>query len=877
MADSYLGFENTTMPSQIGSTTTIEAPPEPYPTQVIVQTGNTIRMEPGTTTPTSVTIATMPAITSLNNRTFDIEYLNNVTTITGDLTVQEDVVIQQDLNVTGDIAVSDVYVTNNIAANTANLQGIRINPHNTAPFSDNIVLNQNIEVGVSDNGTYNASDAPDITLFPKNFTVGGLLPPYPARFIELVGIETTITSTVNTNLAAPLITIEAGDTNVIGIFSVEGDANVAGIFDVEGDANVAGILSVEGETNVTGAFTVEGGGDIAGGLAVQGATNITGAVGIEGATTATGAFTVLGITSTVGFGTLVPPAPINSFTVVSAGAATVSASGIGLTALLTTVTGGLRQLDPTGIATVTLDSTLYVEDISGVLTINGAAYPPPGGSPSTWSQFPSTQNVTIPSQYTLLTNTLQGNGNATTSTINVNSPLNMGNLPLQTTNRITSGNNAGFLIEANTLSISGFNNAPVNVSFNAGNLTGVSQINGAAYPPVPSQWALYNASQNVTIPSPLGLLTNNIGPASGTSIALAGGLNVNSNPITGVTTINGQAYPPPAGNASAWSTYPATASVNMASQTITNAGNISAAAPLNITGTPLTLTGVTSINGTSYPIPILIGFSQLWFPNGSLTGSGTIPTNATGFDLIIIGGGGGGGGSASFINNGGGGGGSGYIRTAMGISLANPYSPSQPYTNYSFTIGTGGAGGAGGGGVANAGTVTTFKIFNQQNPALDRTWQTGGGGGGGGATGGVTQGGGPGGGGGAGGGGGWRRSGGGAAPGGAGQWNGTQFDNGAAGGLSDQAISGGFGGENQFGSLAPLWPAPQGSFASTGGTGGGFLAGYRNGVSSATCGIPVDGYGGGGGGQNSDGSGGNGAGAGANGAIGNVWIRYYFV
>ena len=575
MADSYLGIENTSTPSQIGNVIPPVEAPAPYPTQVIIQSGNTIQMEPGTTTPTSVTIATMPAITSLNNKTFDIEYLNNLTTITGNLTVQNQTTLQQDLNVTGDTSTAALYVTNNISANTANLKGISINPHNTAPFTDSIVLNQNIEVGVSDNGTYNALDAPDITLYPKNFSIGGILsvPPYPARTIELFGIEIPITATVNINMAAPLITIEGVDTNIVGILSVVGDTNVAGILSVEGDS------TLNGATQITGATTINGGTTITGTTAITGGTTIT------GATLVTGAFTVAGLTSAVGFGTLVPPAPVLSFTVVSAGPASITASALNVIAADSIFTGGLRQ---TGVGNINFGGKLFVTDISGVSTINGVAYPPPnGGGAAAWSTFPATQNVTIPSAYTLLTNTLQGNGNATTSTINVNSPLNMGNLPLLTTNKISSGNNAGFVLEANTLSITGFNNAPVNVSFNAGKLTGVSQINGAAYPPPvtpPSQWALYNAVQNVTIPSPLGLLTNNIGPASGTSIALAGGLNVNSNPITGVTTINGQAYPPPAGNASAWSTYPATAPVNMALNTLTN---------------------VASINGVSVPTPLI--------------------------------------------------------------------------------------------------------------------------------------------------------------------------------------------------------------------------------------------------------------------------------
>jgi len=881
----------------------MEAPPEPYPTQVIVQSGDTIRMEPGNTTPTSVTIDTMPAILSLRNKTFDIEYLNNVTTITGDLKVNED------LTVTGDIAVSDVYVTNNISANTANLQGIRINPHNTAPFSDNIVLNQNIEVGVSDNGTYNALDAPDITLYPKNFTVGGLLPtPYPARFIELVGIETTITSTVNTNLAAPLITIEAVDTNVVGIFSVEGDVNVVGVMGVEGDANIIGLLSVEGAADVTGALGVQGGGDIAGGLAIQGLTNMTGNLSVEGNTVLTGPLTVLGITSAVGFGTVVPPAPINTFTVVSAGPASITSSVFNVAAVESIFTGGLRQ---TGVGNINFGGKLFVTDISGVSTINGVAYPPPGSGGSTWSQFPATSTVTIPSLYTLLTNTLQGNGNPATSIINVNSPLNMGNLPLQTTNKITSGNNAGFTLEANTLAITGFNNSPVNVSFNAGRLTGVSQINGVAYPPpgtTASGWALYPAVQSVTIPDPYGLSTNRISTAtpSGPLVITGNPVNFANSPITGVTTINGIAYPPPGGGASAWSTYPATQSVDLSGQALTNAvslrtsisgfnpltlsasgqmlisGNtvsISSGNAISIIGSPVQLAGVSTINGTAYPPPAaLSGFTPLWSDGQPLVGSGTFPAGAVSFDLIIIGGGGGGGGSASFINNAGGGGGSGYILTAMGISTgANPFSPLIPYSNYNFTVGAGGAGGGGGGGVGAAGGMTTFKIFNQASARQDRTWKIGGGGGGGGATGGVNDGGGPGGSGGAGGGGGWRRLGGGAAGGGIGQWNGTQGDNGSPGGLSDQAIGGGAGGQNQFGLLPIAWNG--GGFAATGGVGGGYLAGYTLGtaIQGNAEGNAFNGYGGGGGGQNSDGSGGNGIGAGGNGGAGNVFIRWYFV
>jgi len=246
-------------------------------------------------------------------------------------------------------------------------------------------------------------------------------------------------------------------------------------------------------------------------------------------------------------------------------------------------------------------------------------------------------------------------------------------------------------------------------------------------------------------------------------------------------------------------------------------------------------------------------------------------------DMIMIGGGGGGGGAASTINAGAGGGGSGYIRTSQAVSIFG-------YNRYAWSVGSGGIGGTPGN-QAMGGSNTTFTISQSVaeeavlSPPI--TWITGGGGGGGGASAPVGSGGGPGGGGGAGGGGGWTRNTSGPAPGGAGQWNGYQQDNGANGSVSDQAIIAGAGGANQFGSLPFLYPSGAyglGGFAQTGGMGGGYGGGYQTGVQSATCGVPIPGYGGGGGGQNSDGSGGQGDGSGGgNGAIGNVWIRWYFL
>ncbi len=848
MADSYLGFLHTTIPAQIGDLVPPPAAEAPYPTQVLTQSGNVIQMAPGSTTPSSVNIQSMPVIVSLLNKTTDIEYAGNTTTITGNLEVDEDIIA------TGDVTGQDIMATNNISAITANLQGIRINPHNTAPFTNNIVLNQNIQVGVSDNGTYNALDAPDIELYPKNFSIGGLVPPYPARTIELVGIEIPITATVNMNIAAPLLTIEAVDTNFIGIVSVEGDVNVVGILGVEGDANVAGLLTVEGEANVTGAMTVEGAGNITGGLAVEGGANIAGVVGLEGATTVTGPFTVVGLTSTAGFGTLIPPAPINSFTVVSAGPASITASALNVAAIESIFTGGLRQ---TGVGSINFGGQLNVTDISGVATINGAAYPP--SNASTWSQYAATSTVTIPSQYTLLTNTLQGNGNAGTSTINVNSPLNMGNLTLTTTSKISSLNAAGFQIEANNLSITGYNNAPALVTFNNAALTGVNTINGVAYPPpaqTPSGWALYPAIQTVTIPNPYGLNTNRIGTAtpSGSLNITGNPVNFVNSPITGVTTINGAAYPPPGTNVSTWSTYKATQTVDMSGNALIN---------------------VSTINGASYPpaVPtILSSFTPVWTVGQSQTGTLlAIPNGAVSFDMIMIGGGGGGGGSAGFLNNAGGGGGSGFIRTALGIRTAG-------YTNYSYVVGSGGVGGTPGNQGAG-GTQTTFALINNISPTppLTITWVANGGYGGGGATGGVNDGGGPGGLGGAGGGGGWRRQGGGAAGGGAGQWNGTQQDDGGSGGLSTSDVTGGTGGANQWGSLAVYWPGTPGGFDATGGIGGGHGGGYQTGVQSATCGIAIPGDGGGGGGQNADSSGGQGGNLGGGyGAVGNIWLRWYY-
>ena len=850
MADSYLGFLYTTIPAQVGDLVPPPAAEAPYPTQVLTQSGNVIQMAPGSTTPSSVNIQGMPVIVSLLNKTTDIEYAANTTTITGILEVDEDIIA------TGDVTGQDIMATNNLSAIDINLTGnININPHNTAPFNNTSYLNTNINIGVSDNGTINLLNAPAVAIYPTSFTVGGVI--YPATLCQMSAGTVSLTATADLNLfSAPGIITLSAITPVTGIINLAAGSAVA----IEAP-----------DTNVTGQVTIEGGLTVTPGLGtgnITSTTLTTGAVG-AGAITCT-AITVPGaVTQTLGsvsFGTLVPPAPCLSFNVNTGFGNILAATTFGIQTPALTLTAAQTQMTGNTQIGGTLGVTgrLTVTDISGVATINGAAYPPPGSAPTTWSQYPATSTVTIPSQYTLLTNTLQGNGNAGTSTINVNSPLNMGNLTLTTTSKISSLNAAGFQIEANNLNITGYNNAPALVTFNNASLTGVtsisgvSTINGVAYPPpaqTPSGWALYPAIQTVTIPNPYGLNTNRIGTAtpSGSLNITGNPVNFVSSPIIGVTTINGAAYPPPGTNVSTWSTYKATQTVDMSGNALIN---------------------VSTINGVAYPPPIptiLQGYVPVW-TSGSLSFTNVpIPSFAKSFDMIMIGGGGGGGGAASTINAAGGGGASGFVRTITGINLLGPY---DGYGFYNATIGAGGAGGTPGNPGVYGSTTTFTLVPNTVSSAQPLTWRIGGGGSGGGASAPVGSGGGPGGVGGAGGGGGWTRAVS-AAPGGGGQYNGTQFDNGGSGGTTTGTVTGGDGGENIFGQL-PLNYGGSG-FAATGGIGGGYGGGYRNGAVGSGTGIPIAGYGGGGGGQNADGSGGQGGGlGGADGAVGNVFIRWYF-
>jgi hypothetical protein len=135
-----------------------------------------------------------------------------------------------------------------------------------------------------------------------------------------------------------------------------------------------------------------------------------------------------------------------------------------------------------------------------------------------------------------------------------------------TTNPVTIDNLTGNLLAADTstLTITGKNNPIgadyyVNISMadtiafdaaGAGSLTGVQSINGAAWPPPTgdaSLWSQYPATSALDI--------------SGFNIA-------------NVSTINGVAYPPPSESVGNWSTYPAIQNVDMSGFRLTNVASI---------------------------------------------------------------------------------------------------------------------------------------------------------------------------------------------------------------------------------------------------------------------------------------------------------------
>jgi hypothetical protein len=88
------------------------------------------------------------------------------------------------------------------------------------------------------------------------------------------------------------------------------------------------------------------------------------------------------------------------------------------------------------------------------------------------------------------------------------------------------------------------------INMDDGEITGVTTINGSAYPPPDntSNWSTYNAVSNV---------------------------NLSGNSISNVTNINGSAYPPP-DNTSNWANFKAVANVDMSGNNILNAGDINA-------------------------------------------------------------------------------------------------------------------------------------------------------------------------------------------------------------------------------------------------------------------------------------------------------------
>jgi hypothetical protein len=632
MSDSYIGFGGQ-YPSAIGTTANTGEGIITLSTMAItIPVGSdTIKLDYGITVPTTVNINAMPVINSLVNRTTDVFYNgSNLTTIDGNLDVNATLGVASNANINGNADINGTLnVDGNITMPGAS-QVIEINANNDVGWGDSY-LNTNIYHGDQKGGTTLHATAPDFVSYPHNFTVGGLL--YPATLIDFT---------------SGILTLNGGVINMLGATLTIQSLAVA----LAGTFTVAGLATFNGATFHNGANSFTGVNTMGGATTITGITTITGALTASGTT----------FTATTGANTL------------SAGANTITAVGTN------TITGGLNLITG-GINTYTALQHYFVGDLvdftnfigstcklkvdtiqSGigmelinVSSINGIAYPPPssGAVVSTFNQ--------------LYTSSFKAN-TAQISSISSQQLF------------ISSINGLAYPPPVSSVStISSFNTASVSSLF-------VSSINNAVYPPPAgntSSWASFPAVSTIQVPSPLGIRTNNLSAytvGAGANINVASGLAMASGQLlsapqlVNVSTINNSAYPPPAGNVSAWATFLATSSINALTYGI-QTGYIDATnapfAPFNIlgfnngnvrfqnirNGTPGSaptiefsdgslnlmrtiamtangaITNVSSINGVVYPPPPLV--SENYSYTLPLPGLSTFLFSATLFPTIV--------------------------------------------------------------------------------------------------------------------------------------------------------------------------------------------------------------------------------------------------
>ena len=366
---------------------------------------------------------------------------------------------------------------------------------------------------------------------------------YPATLIELTSGILNINGVATTTITGATCAINAIATEIGGTLTVAGLTTFTGQQTMNGNTTVNGAMEANGTTTLTGAVFATG-------------TNFTATTGTNTLTSGANTITAVG-TNTITGGLNLLTGGVNTYT-----------------ALQHYFVGDL--VDFTSVLTSTC--TLRVDTIESssgmelinVSSINGVVYPPPGSGGTTISTFNQ-----------LYTSSFKAN------TAQISS--------ISSQQLFVSSINGSAYPPTATQTISSFNTASVSSLI-------VSSINNAVYPPpaTTSNWANFNAVNNVSVPSPYGVRTNYLSAYTiGQSLAIASPVDLgNTNnlavkTITNVSSINGAVYPPPAGNTSAWATFAATSTIQAGLGMNMGASSFGA------------ITNCGSINGVAVPTPLI--------------------------------------------------------------------------------------------------------------------------------------------------------------------------------------------------------------------------------------------------------------------------------
>lgn len=291
-----------------------------------------------------------------------------------------------------------------------------------------------------------------------------------------------------------------------------------------------------------------------------------------------------------------------------------------------------------GLAGVRMESPAGVQSLSD--TYIGNLYPLSGSDlvlqgrslPNGYVRIRDCVEMTMDSASTIQTNAIQAVG-STTNPVTINnitgSNITTNNISANTGNLLITGKDN--LIVDYYVDISMANTLSFSPSA-SGAITGVQSINGAAWPPPTgdaSLWSQYPATSIIDV-SGYGL--QNVGD------------------LSGVVNINGVAYPPPSESVGNWATYPAIQNVDMSGFRLTNVASIDLSYNSTITSAGrITLTApdrVTISSGQGFPALLDMSGGDigrvvniLSAPQTDITITTTKDLNLTGTDFVNINGG----------------------------------------------------------------------------------------------------------------------------------------------------------------------------------------------------------------------------------------------